>query len=803
MGTKLKIFLGVAGSLTIIALVTVVILRYLVIKSFPTVDGDVRIAGLESAVTIQRDDYGVAHISAKNEHDLFFAQGYVHAQDRLWQMDISRRAGQGRLSEVLGSSALKFDRLFRTIGILGIAEKLEQNLHPDSRRVLEAYSDGVNAFIESHHGKFPIEFDMLNYSPEKWKPVHSLLVARLMAWELNISWYTDLVLGDLYKTLGEEKAREIFPTYPENAPVIVPKELRAKYLSQDMTRLIDADVEFRKFFGTTGTHIGSNAWAVGPEKSVNGKAMLANDPHLGFSAPSKWYEVHLRGGEFNVAGVSLPGTPMIVIGHNQKIAWGLTNVMADDADFYFEMTNSAGEYYFKDTWRPMTVVQDTILVKDSSSVILVTKSTHHGPVINDVNATGSMTNDVLMTMRWTGQDLSDELYSLILINKANNWAEFKNGVKEFTVPGQNFVYADINGNIGYAAGVRLPIRSAQNPTLPMPGWTGQYDWTGFVPFEQLPSLYNPPQHYIATANNKMTDRAFPYHISNLWEPPSRIQRIDEMLGKQEKLTAEDFKHMQGDYFSRFAAELTPYILHAYDSVAVPDIEVQVALSYFRNWHFRFSAEDVPTTLFHVFFSHLLRNIFLDKMGEAMFLKYIFIANIPYRVVPVLMRNPSSDWFDDKSTPQIETRDVVIRKSLEQAIQELKASLGGEMKTWQWGLIHTITFRHPFGSRPPLGAVFNIGPFPIGGSGTTVNNGEYYLANPYQVTLGPSTRQIVDFSDLDGALSVIPTGQSGQPMHEHYSDQTPLWLSGEYHTMPLDSAHVAAVTRHTLRLLPAN
>lgn len=803
MGRKIKILLGIAGSLTIIALVTVVILRYLVTKSFPMVDGELRIAGLQSAVTIQRDDYGVPHIAAENEHDLFFAQGYVHAQDRLWQMDLSRRAGQGRLSEVLGSSTLKFDKLFRTVGILRIAEKLEQNLHPDSRRVLEAYSDGVNAFIESHHGKYPIEFDMLNYSPEKWKPVHSLLISRLMAWELNISWYTDLVLGDLYKTLGEEKARDIFPTYPENAPIIVPKEFRAKYFSQDMTHLIEADMEFRKFFGTTGTHIGSNAWAVGPEKSVNGKAMLANDPHLGFSAPSKWYEEHLRGGEFNVAGVSLPGAPMIVIGHNQRIAWGLTNVMADDADFYLEMTNSTGEYYFKDAWRPMTVVQDTILVKDSASVILVTKSTHHGPVVNDVNATGSITKDVLLTMRWTGQDVSDELFSLILINKAKGWGEFKNGVKEFTVPGQNFVYADNNGNIGYVAGVRLPIRSAQNPTLPMPGWTGQYDWTGFVPFEQVPSLYNPPQHYIAAANNKMTDRAFPYHISNLWEPPSRIQRIHELLGKQEKVTAEDFKHMQGDYFSRFAADMTPYILHAYDSVAVLDIEVQTALSYFRNWHFRFSGDDVPTTLFHVFFTHLLRNIFLDKMGEAMFLKYIFMANIPYRVVPVLMRNSSSDWFDDKSTPQIETRDVIIRKSLEQAILELKASLGGEMKTWQWGLIHTITFRHPFGSRPPLGAVFNIGPFPIGGSGTTVNNGEYYLANPYQVTLGPSTRQIVDFSDLDGALSVIPTGQSGQPMHDHYSDQTPLWLSGEYHTIPIDSARVAAVTRHTLRLLPAN
>jgi penicillin amidase len=465
------------------------------------------------------------------------------------------------------------------------------------------------------------------------------------------------------------------------------------------------------------------------------------------------------------------------------------------------MTNSAGEYFFKEAWRPMTITQDTILVKDSSAVIITVKSTHHGPVVNDVNATGSMTKDVLLSMRWTGQEISDEIYSFLLINKAKNWTEFKRGVKEFTVPGQNFVYADNIGNIGYLVGIRLPIRSALNPTLPMPGWTGQYDWTGFVPFDKFPSLYNPPKHYIASANNKMTDRVFPYHVSNLWEPPSRIQRIDEMLRKQEKFAADDFRHMQADYFSHFAEETTPYILHAYDSVAAPDADVQTALSYFRNWHFRFSGDDVPTTLFHVFFTHLLRNVFMDKMGEAMFRKYIFVANIPYRVVPSLLRNPSSDWFDDTSTPQIETRDVIIRKSLAGAIEELKASPGGEMKTWQWGLIHTITFRHPLGAQPPLGSVFNIGPFPIGGSGTTVNNGEYYLADPYQVTLGPSTRQIVDFSDLDGALSVIPTGQSGQPMHEHYSDQTALWLSGEYHTMPLDSALVNRAALHTLRLLP--
>jgi len=803
MRSRLKIVIGIFGSLVVIALVTLLILRYLVTKSFPVVDGSIVVAGLQHPVTVQRDEFGIPHITAGNEHDLFFAEGYVHAQDRLWQMDVSRRAGEGRLSEIFGPSTLKFDRLFRTVGMKRIAEKIENNLHPEALVVLQAYSDGVNAFISTHRGKYPVEFDMLNYTPEEWKPIHSILISRLMAWELNISWYVDLVLGDLYKTLGEERAKEIFPSYPENTPVIVPKELHADLLPNDLLKLIDVDQDFRAFFGTTGIHIGSNSWAVGPQKSSSGRAMLANDPHLGFSAPSKWFEVHLRGGEYDVAGVSLPGTPLVVIGHNQHIAWGLTNVMADDADFYLEMTNSSGEYLYRDVWSPMTVIQDTIVVKDSSAVMLTVKSTIHGPIINEVNEVGSITKDVLVSMRWTGQDISDELYSLVLINKAKNWNDFRNGVKEFTVPGQNFVYADAEGNIGYLAGVRLPLRSAQNPTLPMPGWTGEYDWKGFVPFERLPFLYNPPQHYIATANNKMTDNALPFHISNLWEPPSRIQRLDELLRKQEKFSVDDFQRIQRDYFSCFAKDMTPYILHAYDSAAAGNPDVQTALSYFRNWHFQLFKDDVPTTLFHVFFTHLLKNIFQEKMGDALFGKYIFIANIPYRTVPALLKNPTSWWFDDTSTARVETRDDVIRKSLSEAIRELKTSLGGEMKTWQWGLIHTVTFRHPFGSQPPLGSVFNIGPFPIGGSGTTLNNGEYYLAAPYQETLGPSMRQIVDFSDIDGALSIIPTGESGQPMHEHYSDQTPLWLSGEYHTMPIDSARVTDAAKHTLSLLPAN
>ncbi|MDE3056845.1 MAG: penicillin acylase family protein, partial [Bacteroidota bacterium] len=767
--------------------------------------------------TIYRDEYSVPHIIAQNEHDLFFAQGYVHAQDRLWQMDITRRAGEGRLSEILGSAALKYDKLFKTVGIQRIAEKLEVQLHPESKMILEAYSDGINAFIHTHRGKYPIEFDMLNYVPEDWQPVHTLIVSRMMAWELNLSWYVDLTLGELVQKFGEEKAKEIFPTYPENAPVTVPKELlKASGLLGRIKKKIapssedflsaaadfqQADQSFRKFFGMSGMHIGSNAWAVSAKKSASGFAMLANDPHLGLSEPSKWYEIHLQDSALDVAGVSLPGAPGIVIGHNRSIAWGMTNVMADDADFYIEEEDSLdhSRYQYKGEWKTFVALNDTIFVKDSDSVPVTIRESIHGPIINDVNPTA--TDSLPIALRWTGEDMSDELYAIYCIDKAQSWEEFKKGVKYFTVPGQNFVYADQKGNIGYCMGVRLPIRASQNPTMPMPGWTGSYDWTGFVPFEKLPELFNPPEEFVATANNKTTDASFPYHISNLWEPPSRIERIREFLSTRNKLAVADFEQMQLDYFSSFAKEMTPYIIHAFDSLHTGDQRIQTVLNYFRNWNFQETKNDVTTTLFHVFFTHLLENIFENKMGKELYKNYIFLANIPLRVVPALLTTPSSSWFDDPSTPGIETRDETIRKSLNEAASDLQQKLGDEMKTWQWGQLHTLTFEHPFGSHPPLGAIFNIGPFEVGGSGTTLNNGEYHLADPYRMHLGPSMRQIVDFSDLNGALSVIPTGESGQPLSGHYSDQTPLWLNGEYHALPINDAAVESVAKHRLELIP--
>jgi penicillin amidase len=798
---KIKILIGITISIIAIGITLFFVLRYLVTKSFPEYSGTVAVPTLRETVSVSRDEFGVPHIRATNEYDLFFTQGYVHAQDRLWQMDLTRRAGEGRLSEILGPSTVKFDKMLKTVGFRRIAEQLERQLHPKSTEILAAYSAGVNEYIRTHKGRYPVEFDMLNYEPEEWTPVHSLMIARLMAWELNISWHVDVVLGELIATLGEEKAGDVFPTYPENAPVIVHGTARLQDL-RPLHQFVALHDEFKEFFGTTGTHIGSNAWAVSPQKSASGKAMLANDPHLGLSLPAKWYENHLSGGTVNVAGVSLPGTPLVILGHNPRVAWGFTNVMADDADFYFERTDSLGRdtYLYNDEWKEIELIHDTVWVKDSASVPFVIRKTHHGPAVNEIYPLDTIASSDFITMKWTGYEMSDELYALYLVNTSHHWQSFLNGVKEFTVPGQNFVYADIEGNIGYHPGVRLPKRNGGNPTAPFRGWTKEDEWQGFIPFEQLPSLYNPPEGFIATANNKTSGKVS-YHIANLWEPPSRIMRIREVLQSKQLLDVSDFKRLQNDHFSHFAKEMVGFILSAYPSVPENDPAIATAVNYFRNWNFILTKDDVPTTIFEVFFQKLNENIYRDEMGEALYRQYIVLANMPYRVTPALLNDTSTAWFDNVHTPEVETRDEIIRKSLAEAVNELQGKLGNTMKEWRWGRLHTLTLKHPFGDIDVLKSIFNIGPIEIGGSGTTVNNGEYRFTAPYEMTLGPSMRKIIDFADVNGALSVIPSGQSGQPLHDHYSDQMPLWKNGEYHPLPIGEDAVVKISKNILYLTP--
>jgi penicillin G amidase len=815
-----KIVFGVLASLAIVILVIFTLSYFMLKRSLPKYEGETKVKGLHSSVVIYRDSYAVPMINAADDEDAAFALGYVHAQERLFQMDIARRAGEGRLSEVLGPKTIPIDQMFRTAGIYKSVKENYDKLNPISKKILEAYSKGVNAFIVESKGNYPVEFDVLGYDPYPWKPEHSLIIAKLMGWELNISWWTDITFSQLVQKFGNEKAKELLPDFPENSPTIIPSDIKSfAAISNDLMKV---DQQFRELTGFVGTHIGSNNWVVNGKKSASGKPIIANDPHLAYTAPGRWYLAMIRSKDWNAEGFTIPGLPAIVIGKNQNIAWAMTNVMADDADFYVEKIDSAGRNYFLNgVWKPLTIQKDTIHVKDSASVVYEIKRTHRGPIITDIHPfrvmypnTGVKTAQ--MSMRWTGQEFSDEMFAAISINKSKNWNDFQNAVRYFTVPGQNFVYSDKDGNIGYICAARLPIRPSNTSTLINDGTTDANDWKAFVPYEEMPKLFNPPQNYIASANNK-TIQNFGYHISNIWEPSSRIERITELLNSKPVQSKDDFKKIQNDFVSPYAKKLTRYITAAFDSVKVTDKNLLLTLELFKNWNYEMNAGSQVPTIYTRFFQYLIKNIFEDEMGDDLLKEYVFIANVPYRIIPKMLEENNSSFFDNVNTSQVETRDDIIRKSLVDALSDLEKNFGMDIKDWQWGDIHKVTFKHMFHDVSPLlDKVINIGPFSIGGDGTTVFNTEYsfpelfeqsrdlrkpHRSEPYSNILGPSMRYIFDFADPDHLEYIMPTGESGHFMSSHYKDMSMMWLTGKYINLPLKEDEFIKSSKHQLQLIP--
>ncbi|PKL82268.1 MAG: penicillin acylase family protein, partial [Ignavibacteriae bacterium HGW-Ignavibacteriae-3] len=643
---------------------------------------------------------------------------------------------------------------------------------------------------------------------------------KLMGWELNISWWTDLTFSQLVQKFGAEKAKQLLPDFPENSPTIISSDIKG--FASIRNDLMKVDQHFRELTGFVGTHIGSNNWVVNGKISESGKPIIANDPHLAYTAPGRWFFAIIRSNDWNAEGFTIPGLPAIVIGKNKNIAWAMTNVMADDADFYVEKIDSTGTNYFLNgSWRKLAVEKDTIHIKNSEPFIYNIKKTHRGPVITDIHPFNTLypntgIKTAQMSMRWTGNEFSDEMFSAMSINKSRNWDDFKNSVKYFTIPGQNFVYADDTGNIGYICAARLPIRAGNSPTLIYDGTTDANDWKGFVPYEEMPKVLNPPQNFIASANNK-TIQNFKYHISNIWEPSSRIERITELLRSKPFQGVNDFKKYQNDFISPYAKKITGYMLASFDSVKVNDQNLSLALELFKNWDFEMSRRSQVPTIYTRFFQYLIKNIFEDEMGADLLKEYVFIANVPYRIIPKMLEENSSIFFDDVRTSNIETRDEIIRKSMVDALSDLEKENGMNISNWQWGRIHKVTFKHMFHDQSALlDKIINIGPFEIGGDGTTVFNTEYsfpelfekdfnptmpHRSAPYSNILGPSMRYIFDFADPDHLDYILPTGQSGQFMSDHYKDMSELWLKGKYIKLDLNEEAFIQKSKYRLNLLP--
>jgi penicillin amidase len=793
MQTWLKYILGITFALVMLLLIGGIIGYYLITSSVPNYNSEFHVDGLKNDITIYRDSLAIPYINAETDEDAMYALGFLHAQERLFQMDIARRAAEGKLSEVFGEETLLFDKMFLTIGIKRISERNLNLVSSITKRNLTAYSKGVNAFLNSE-SPLPIEFDLLDYNPDLWKPEHSLMIIRMMAWELNIAWWTDITFSRLVQKFGVSKAEEILPDYPENAPTIIPSSLtKEKFFSDSF---IEINKKFRDYFGFSGTHIGSNNWVVNGKLSNSNKSIIANDPHLAHQVPGKWYASVINTRDLKVAGVSLPGVPGIIIGKNENISWVLTNVMADEADFYSEKVDSkTKKYFYKNEWKNLSTIKEEIKVKNSEVVPFEIFETHRGPIISDIHLFPNMFNDnehfsQPISMRWIGADFSDEYLSFIAINKAKNWDDFKSAIASFAVPGQNFVYADKTGNIGYLCGAKIPIRPSNSTTFVFDGTNDENDWKGFVPNAQMPMLFNPQENFIASANNK-TVKNFQYHISNLWEPSSRIDRITELLTSKNVHSINDFMKYQSDVVSPFARQISKYLINAFDKIKITDSNLMTSLELIKDWDHSFDAYLQAPAIYAVFFKYLLRNLLEDELGWELFSEYSFVANVPYRSVLKILEQNSSSFINNKKTKKIETRDVIIRESFVDAITYLEQNYGSDPQLWQWGRIHTVTFKHFFsGQNSLLDKLINIGPFGVGGDGTTLFNTEYPLvpyngklkklgSKDFANNLGPSMRFIYDFANPNEFFLVLPTGQSGNVFSPHYKNQADMWLSGKY------------------------
>ncbi len=828
-------------------------------------ENDGSIPGLSANASITRDQNGVSYIDAATENDAMAALGYAHAQDRLWQMDLMRRAGEGRLSEIFGQPTIEFDKLLRTIGFRRTAHEIVRTMPKRTREALEAYASGVNAFIRDHKGRYAMEFDALGYEPEPWTPEHSVLIVRLLAWELNTGFWTDIVMGDIGRRVDSLRFTQILPYYPTDAPTIVPGGQHPEPLLEqrlaahvdtthrdsaaardssarrdtsarrpapgrisrsgtetlpapDLTDVMDMEQNMRKFMGIDGAHVGSNAWAIAGNRAAGGKPMLANDPHLTFTAPCRWYQAVINYKGNRVAGVTLPGLPFVVIGRNNDIAWGLTSLMADETDFYIEKIDSLKHTTVQvdNGWEKLGLIRDTIRVKDSAGVPMSIRTSRHGPLISDLHPyahhtvngrrvadSSSITATTAVAMRWRGADVSQEIAALQGIGTARNLQEFTAAIRLGGIPSLNYIYADRAGTIASIPVARIPIREAAHATYPNPGWDSRYDWKGTVPMEQLPSLVNPARGYVASANNKLAN-GLGYTVGDLWEDPSRAVRIDELLKDGNNFNTTDFVQMQADLVSPHMLYMVGFLLRAFPDSARQGSAVQLALRKLRMWNGAMVADAPEAAIAAQWLQTTIEMTYRDEMGPDVFRNYVSIAQQPIRAIRYHAMIDSR-WFDDITTHgRVETRDDILRKALGHALDSLHARFDTwDINQWKFGAMHTLLFKHQFDTNEKLRGIVDIGPFEIGGASTTLNCAEWDMNQPFKVRLGPSMRQIVDFADTTAFMrSVITSGESGQPLNQFYKNQTVLWSCNGYLALASSSPVGRAVTSVT-HLVPAN
>jgi penicillin amidase len=849
-------------------------------RALPTTGGSLKAAGLTARVSVTRDASGIINITATTTHDLFLAQGYVHAQERFWQMEVWRHIGAGRLSELFGHSTLKEDEFIRTLGWRQAAQRDLDAASPELRAVLQAYADGVNEWLAANKGQLGLPFvveglkaglggGVGGYEPEPWTPLDSATWALVQAWSLGGNFDSEIfrVLADA--KLGDPKRTdELTPAYPATGPVIVPSgepgsggaganrpapAAGAVVLAAPDTtgttapltagqadglralaavgQSIAASAGIDPAQGLLGDHgVGSNNWVVAGAKSATGHALLANDPHLGISMPSVWImnglhcQVVSAACPFDVSGVSFPGDPLVILGHNARIAWGATNLGPDVEDLFIEKPdpNNPADYLFKGTSVPFTVRTETIRVAGADPVALIVRSTGHGPIVSDVDDR-LKTPPTVYALRWTATSQPNGALDAFLgLDKARTYDDFRAALSVYGAPAQNFVYADVDGNIGYQAPGWIPIREnkADHGDRPVPGDDGLHEWTGMIPFNDLPRVYNPPSGFIVSANNELVDASYPYFVAQDWDPGYRAARITETLKAdiaKGGVTIDQMSTLQTDTRVLRAALVIPSL----KGITTATGDGSAILSAIQAWDANCTVDSRGCAAYMAFEEQLERRVFDDDLG-SLAREYVGSTQSWQALIALLAKPADPFWDDIGTTNKKETEADILAAALDGAGAALHSSLGADPATWNWGRLHTATFREVTLGESGIGPLewyFNKGPYPVAGAAGAVDATYYQFSvgypDPYDSTVTaatdlrslfemtnmPSYRLDIDMGRLDEARIVITTGQSGNPTDPHYGDLIDDWRLGRQVPLPFSGAAQHSATVTTLTLTP--
>ncbi|WP_422380470.1 penicillin acylase family protein [Marinicellulosiphila megalodicopiae] len=773
--------------------------------------------GLLKDVRVIRDENAIPHIFANNDLDAFQALGYLHAQDRMWQMEFQRRLGQGRMSEILGVNSLLIDRYMRTLGLYRSAKSAVSHLDTQAAASLNAYVNGVNEWINSAQ-VLPVEFKIFGIEPQQWAPEDSIVLMKMMALNLGFNYQQELVLDLLIKEIGKEKAYELFPNYPKDSATITTQEPATESLSVNSEiELLSIHKNLQDSYRMGFEGLGSNAWTISGEHTQSGQPLLAADPHLGTEIPSIWYLAELSGERLHVTGATYPGLPFVWLGHNNNIAWGGASLTADVQDLYIEKLNPLNEnqYEFNGQWVDMEVIDEYIKVKQDFPEMLrdaipplkwQVRTTKNGPLLSD----GVGTAEMPISLKWTALTKNDTSFnSFMKLNYASNWTEFKQALTGFVAPALNFVYSDVEGNIAYIAAGKVPIRNKGDGRLPVIGWTGEYDWNGFIPLDEMPQVLNPKSGYIVAANNKAHSDEYPYLISNDWAPPYRADRIEELLtqfiANKTKLTVKDFQLMQGDVTSLQVREILPFL-----QALEPKSERQVyAVNLMKQWDGVLTQDSEAAAIYQIWLRHFNHLIVSDELRGNLLtdwrLAELFKVIGDFRPVFIKQNliqdedSQLSDWCDHIRTKPIENCEKQVLESLTEAVVELSRYVG---KDKTWGGIHSAHYPHQaFVGFPILDLVFDREVSTSGGA-YTINNTKWTWSqsNAYRQIAGASYRQVIDLGNWNNSGFINNTGQSGNILSEYYDNNIQPHQDLELHPMTFNN-DAADVIGKELKLIP--